>query len=294
MGRDCIFEKHKRGRKPEKIKFKELEKSFQSIEKALEDLRKLQKEGSGGGNQDVGGLEDEEADLDLELEEDAGRKPKRPKKSTSRITTSSRLIQQEEIQSRIEDDLEHTRRMMSVDEGKDLGVHSSSNPLGLLAQAGENARESETTDRIIGTGSLGSQRGSNGRLSFNNESISSRNSIHSIGASSTSYFTTGIYSSKLDIGPRFDPIDLGILSISKAEQLFDFFMANLDSVITLLDPIGLHTFEYVKSHSSLLLTSISALSCRFMNEAGADQLTQRLDDHVKQTLLPAILLEGYR
>ncbi|KAK4054641.1 hypothetical protein OIO90_003453 [Microbotryomycetes sp. JL221] len=59
-----------------------------------------------------------------------------------------------------------------------------------------------------------------------------------------------------------DPIDLLVLGEPEARSLFEFFLNQLNPLIKILDPI-LHTFEYVRQTSTVLFTSMLAVSAKF-------------------------------
>lgn len=104
----------------------------------------------------------------------------------------------------------------------------------------------------------------------------------------------GLYTSRPDTRPGLDPITLGLVSESEAEHLFDLFMTRINSILTLLDPV-LCTFAFVRSSSAMLISAIVAITARFDNTLpDAHGIATRLDAHLNNTVMPAVLLEGCR
>ncbi|CEH16165.1 hypothetical protein CBOM_06031 [Ceraceosorus bombacis] len=96
------------------------------------------------------------------------------------------------------------------------------------------------------------------------------------------------------VNSPMDDAASGLVSESAAEILWTLFMNHLNSPITLLDP-NLATFAYARSHSALLLTAACALAARFALELpDAAGIASRLDSHIQTTILPAVLMEGFR
>ncbi|GAC93554.1 hypothetical protein PHSY_001119 [Pseudozyma hubeiensis SY62] len=105
------------------------------------------------------------------------------------------------------------------------------------------------------------------------------------------FFDVGLFTTKLDNLPQFDPIDRGYLTLAEAESLYAVYMDRINPTITLLDP-HLHTFDYVRSCSSLLLSCTCWIAAKYRVEAS--QIAADLEMHIRTNLLPTILMEGYR
>ncbi|KAF4415817.1 hypothetical protein FACUT_13086 [Fusarium acutatum] len=73
-----------------------------------------------------------------------------------------------------------------------------------------------------------------------------------------------------------DPIELGLITPSLAKSLFDSFITVLNPYISQLDP-HLHTFPYVRSKSSFLLSSMLAMAAKAFNHV----LYIKLYDHAQ-------------
>ncbi len=105
------------------------------------------------------------------------------------------------------------------------------------------------------------------------------------------FFDMGLFTTKLDNLPHFDPIDRGYLTLVEAESLYAVFMQFINPALTLLDP-HLHTFDYVRSCSALLLSSTCWIAAKY--EVEASQIAADLEMHIRSNLLPTILMEGFR
>ncbi|SPO25393.1 uncharacterized protein UTRI_03192_B [Ustilago trichophora] len=105
------------------------------------------------------------------------------------------------------------------------------------------------------------------------------------------FFDIGLFTTKQDNLPHFDPIDRGYLTLAEAESLYAVYMQHINPMITLLDP-HLHTFEYVRSCSALLLSSTCWIAAKYRVEAS--QIAADLEMHIRSNLLPTILMEGFR
>lgn len=105
------------------------------------------------------------------------------------------------------------------------------------------------------------------------------------------FFDVGLFTTKLDNLPQFDPIDRGYLTLAEAQSLYAVYIDHINPTITLLDP-HLHTFDYVRSCSSLLLSCTCWIAAKYQVEAS--QIASDLEMHIRTNLLPTILMEGYR
>uniref|UniRef100_V5E5S0 Zn(2)-C6 fungal-type domain-containing protein n=2 Tax=Kalmanozyma brasiliensis (strain GHG001) TaxID=1365824 RepID=V5E5S0_KALBG len=105
------------------------------------------------------------------------------------------------------------------------------------------------------------------------------------------FFDVGLFSTKPDNLPQFDPVDRGYLSLAEAESLYSVYIQYINPTITLLDP-HLHTFDYVRSCSSLLLSCTCWIAAKYKVEGS--QIADDLEMHIRSNLLPTILMEGFR
>jgi len=123
-----------------------------------------------------------------------------------------------------------------------------------------------------------------------NPTLPSQRSKIAVGgpARGEAFFSSGLCDNKED---HFDPIELGVIPQQLAVQLFNVFMEKMNEPLILLDP-SLHSFNFVRGSSSLLLTCICWLASLF--DPNASDLTYLLDHHIQKTILPAIYMESYR
>nr|CDI53508.1 oxysterol-binding protein [Melanopsichium pennsylvanicum 4] len=216
------------------------------------------------------------------------------------------------------------------DEPENLGLPTLSNPLKLLAHASDSARDRdsglETDFSSISTSrskvaianstnfNQGNHRSSSKRAtthSADQRPSSSggdpniRASLFGVYAGTTAsnavsrfgpgrgkaFFDVGLFNTKLDNLPHFDPINRGYLTLVEAESLYALYMQHINPMITLLDPY-LHTFDHVRSCSALLLSSTCWIAAKYRVEAS--QIAAHLEMHIRSNLLPTILMEGFR
>ncbi|CAO1615889.1 unnamed protein product [Parajaminaea phylloscopi] len=114
-----------------------------------------------------------------------------------------------------------------------------------------------------------------------------------IGASRKGYFRFSLYSSKLDVDPKDDPITSNVVSLQDMEHLFDFFFNKINAVNFVFDPF-LHSMAYVRARSKFLLTVIASIAARMRSDAGSAELAEKLEDHWKNKLFPQIIIGGYK
>jgi hypothetical protein len=314
--RECVFEQHRRGRKPAQLKMHKLEQSVDTImtalsalqefkqkKQALQDMVEESAEDEGGSStvpqkrrSDSDSVEPMSADrqvrphLSVErnsfasaASDEAIRSDVSPGHSPGKI---SPLLRSASEPGRAGD--------IDAEEGQELGLPPMSNPLKLLAQASDSALDPNATPAPAKADY--DDAGQGGHLKVNDDSASKRPSAERTerGVSRREYWSLGLYSSKFDRGPLLDPIQCNVMTKEVGKDLFQLYMTHLNDRITLLDPY-LASFNYVRSHSALLLTSACALAARFASHIpNAEQLANNLDAHVQEKLLPAVLLQGYR
>lgn len=59
-----------------------------------------------------------------------------------------------------------------------------------------------------------------------------------------------------------DPVSIGMISEQDAEQLIASYFSHLNPFIALLDP-SLHTTSYLRSRSSILFSSVLAVTAKY-------------------------------
>lgn len=168
-----------------------------------------------------------------------------------------------------------------------------SKPLELLAHASQQAREQDQDqDQASGDGKDASTSSATGLVGPpRSPDRSNSRSLAAGPGRGTAFFSIGLCTPRHDRGSRFDPIDRGLISIDYAIKLVGIFVEKLDLPISLLDP-SLHTFAFIRSRSAILLTSMCWISAQFMDNGG--KTAARLESHLKDTLIPAVLTQGYR
>lgn len=113
------------------------------------------------------------------------------------------------------------------------------------------------------------------------------------GASRKGYFRFSLYSSKLDVDDKDDPIQAGVATLKEVEDLFDVYFNQINPINVIFDPF-LHSLAYVRARSKFLLTVIAAHAARMAPGERNAELAVKLEEHWRVTLLPNILLGGYK
>ncbi|OAA59044.1 hypothetical protein SPI_06246 [Niveomyces insectorum RCEF 264] len=85
----------------------------------------------------------------------------------------------------------------------------------------------------------------------------------------------GPFQPMLDTQPDLDPIELGLIDMDQAENLFSYFYQNLSEMRWGLDP-ALHSAAFVHKRSHFLFTSILAVTTLFVPSAGTSSKRLRL------------------
>ncbi|SPO04784.1 uncharacterized protein DNG_07469 [Cephalotrichum gorgonifer] len=146
-----------------------------------------------------------------------------------------------------------------------LTVDDAENPLQLLARASKLQLSPTTGGSASSPGQPARPRGKN------------RQPENDDGDSEIQSFFTGVRVN-LDIGEDIDPIDMGLVTETEAEELFDYFHTNLAHTRWGLDP-KLYTVRFTRSRSAFLFTSIMAASALFRPQDAA--LFKRLSTHTR-------------
>lgn len=365
LGKECYYKSHKRGRKSDSSKIQKLERTVDSLSRALEQFSKNKVAGSPSSSQTP--FKDASVESKRAMQEasspDAlwkGAEPARPSgaSSSSAMSPPARSPRPSAVSSaysnRRPSELARHRSTSSSwhathsiasatptsddpDEPENLGLPTLSNPLKLLAQASDTARDRDigteasetvsTTDPkasataataangVAGSARPGSrseraepgssatapspvakgelqERSGQASLFGVYSGTSAPNTVSRFGPGrGKAFFDIGLFSTKQDNLPHFDPIDRGYLTLAEAESLYELYMKHINPMITLLDP-HLHTFEYVRSHSALLLSSTCWIAAKYRVEAS--QIAADLEMHIRSNLLPTILMDGFR
>lgn len=304
IDKECVYEKHKRGRKPDAVKYGKLEKQLESI---LQELRseKESKTPSEDGDRDdnepaAKRIRAETAEILTNWSSSVARSQSA---SSGQPTRSPRAAANTLIRA-----LEERRQGCKTKKGGSValktektddtltggsGLHSLSNPLKLLAQASAGDEDDDEADSSRNTNAADADAMTARRHS--NQQLTAGPRAEERNARSTRDIL-GIYDPRHEVGPNLDPIDLGLISLQGAKQLWEVFQEKLSHPLMLLDR-KLYTFEYCRPRSSMLLSVGLALTARFIpstQELPTDEIAEALDKHVLQVLIPTVLLEGKR
>ncbi|KAJ4177011.1 hypothetical protein NW755_014098 [Fusarium falciforme] len=94
----------------------------------------------------------------------------------------------------------------------------------------------------------------------------------------TRYFEYGLRGSKRDVARDLDPLQRGLITESKAQQLFQAFFDMVHPQWAMLDP-QLHTLEFVRVQSALLTATILALG-----SIALATMPERTDEQVAEAM----------
>ncbi|KAK8214091.1 hypothetical protein IWZ01DRAFT_431916 [Phyllosticta capitalensis] len=134
----------------------------------------------------------------------------------------------------------------------DLALNDAENPLQLLAHASDLSRHRHHAGRAV--------QNDDG----NQQSVQA-------------FF--GPSKPKLDVSQDMDPIDLGLVTITEAEELFQYFHDHLTHTRWGLDR-EIHSIDFIRGRSSFLFTSILSSAALFIPSAAA--ISKRLSLHCKK------------
>lgn len=286
LGKECYYKSHKRGRKSDSSKIQKLEQTVESLSQALEHISKQPKEPLSRGQDSS--LSEQQWTQTSHSRSGSQREPNRSGVQQRRHPSASWLpLNTNHTTAPTPDD---------PDEPDNLGLPTLSNPLKLLAHASDSARDREL-DRSLSTidpALSASQQsvGSTSATASDRPSTDDTVSTSRFGpARGKAFFSVGLFAPRPDNLPEFDPVQRRILSLTEAESLFAVYMQYINPPLTLLDE-HLHTFAYVRSSSGFLLTAACWIAAKYRVEGS--QIASELESHIRATLLPAILLDGYR
>lgn len=181
------------------------------------------------------------------------------------------------------------------------GGGSISNPLGLLADASETSKSKangsqvspsvpNTQDTPLGLFSARSNAetifaittNSNPRIELSTsqdtliEGLTALLEDESSYEVSTAYFAQTGPIIKRDLGPELDPIDLGLVTLVEAHELFPIYFLTLNGIMGILDE-SLHTPHFCRNKSALLFTWVLVLASQTVERYSV--LSRRLRVH---------------
>lgn len=337
LGKECYYLSHKRGRKSDNSKIQKLEKTVNSLTRALEEFNQQKNAGAALASHPSASYTGKTYTNDAYQPafrssplnktswagspEHSHHSPSAglptylvngavPSPGSISQPTSSRSAPDSHLRSPAQTSRHLSRRPSlpptipeahDPDEPDNLGLPALSNPLKLLAHASDSARDRELLEAsaiaagfnasVAQGGSDTSATGSASRSAGPSNSTWPNASRAFGPARGKAFFSGGLFSPKPDNLPRFDPIERGLITEEEAQMLFQVFLKEVNSPLTLMDPY-LHSFKHVRSYSALLLSSTCWIAARFQQDGAG--LATRLESHIREILLPAILLDGYR
>ncbi|PWN54486.1 hypothetical protein IE53DRAFT_322957 [Violaceomyces palustris] len=186
-------------------------------------------------------------------------------------------------------------------------IQTLSNPLKLLAQATDDTRDRDLYRNKSFKGDVGKDEitGSSDPylepdlLKSRSKEFGAKSDAkptdRGVGWANT-YFARGAFHPIYDNRQEFDPIDQGLLTVSKAERLIDSFYKNFHTFINIFDP-NLSTITYIRKHSAFLLTVLCSVAADFETDPELQdesaQLAHDLRDHATQ-MMPALSCGDYK
>ncbi|KAJ1023435.1 hypothetical protein NDA16_003052 [Ustilago loliicola] len=96
-----------------------------------------------------------------------------------------------------------------------------------------------------------------------------------------------------DVRDEWDPVSAGIMDQETSKVLFDTFMQKLEPLLSFFDP-RIHTYQYIRSHSCLLFTTMCWLAATVSDFSAAPRIMNDLKLHIDNVLLPAIYCQNLR
>ncbi|GAC93179.1 hypothetical protein PHSY_000742 [Pseudozyma hubeiensis SY62] len=102
-----------------------------------------------------------------------------------------------------------------------------------------------------------------------------------------------LHSVRADVGQDWDPVSAGIMDLETSKILFDTFMLKLEALLSFFDP-RIHTYQYIRTHSSLLFTTMCWLAATVSELPAALRVSNGLKAHIDNVLLPAIYCQNLR
>lgn len=104
---------------------------------------------------------------------------------------------------------------------------------------------------------------------------------------------SNLHSVRPDVRDDWDPVLAGIVDLDTSRMLFDKFMDRLEALLSFFDP-RIHSYDYIRSHSCLLFTTMCWLAATVTNFPSAPRVMGDLKNHIDNVLLPAIYCQNLR
>ncbi|SPO27545.1 uncharacterized protein UTRI_10662 [Ustilago trichophora] len=102
-----------------------------------------------------------------------------------------------------------------------------------------------------------------------------------------------LHSVRSDVRDEWDPVSAGIMDLETSRILFETFMVKLEALLSFFDP-RIHSYQYIRSHSSLLFTTMCWLAATVSDFPTAPRIMNDLKLHIDNVLLPAIYCQNLR
>lgn len=96
-----------------------------------------------------------------------------------------------------------------------------------------------------------------------------------------------------DVGKDWDPVSVGIMDLETSEALFKTFMDKLEALLSFFDR-RIHTYQYIRSHSCLLFTTMCWLAATVSDFPEAPRIMANLKHHIDDVLLPVVYCQNLR
>ncbi|KAK0539605.1 hypothetical protein OC835_001091 [Tilletia horrida] len=318
IGRPCVFENHRRGRRPDNLKFQKLEKSLETVTRAFNDFRKLQEPAPGQK-----GAESAKHGKPSDAEEPVKKKARRGKEAATSERPSPEHVAQDYASAAVaaaaavnvpQDANVSRRASIGPNHAGPLAEHAN---LELAARhedaphhfTGSREGEPPRRDNWYAGGSGAAPAppshvpppvpgSSSGVVVINGAAASGSSSRNgSLGAivlsadSRCRALTIGVHVPLPDGDLGLDPIARNVVTLREAHDFFDTFMHMQNQYFPSLDP-GLHTFDWLRERSPFLLCVVCLIAARFTEVGNA--ATGRLQGFLDSVLLPEIWQKGSR
>ncbi|KAE8221545.1 hypothetical protein CF319_g5110 [Tilletia indica] len=285
--RPCVFENHRRGRRPDNLKFQKLEKSLETVTRAFNDFRKQQ---------------DPEPTADSASKPGKVHQPEEPVKKKQKRGNTARAADATSPDQGPADNQELPLEMGLVGSSRRTSVqmpvgppHPHAPPLDHNSGFEPVPRHDESIGPAPG-GEHDSHRevpwyGSNGNVGHPlppGPPIM----LPPLAADSRSRaITIGCHVSLPDCDLGCDPIARNVITLREACELFETFMNLQNQYFPCLDSV-LHTFEFVRDRSPFLLSVACTVAAR-LTEHG-NNVVVRLQQFLESVLFPEIWQRGLR
>ncbi|TKY87876.1 hypothetical protein EX895_003457 [Sporisorium graminicola] len=102
-----------------------------------------------------------------------------------------------------------------------------------------------------------------------------------------------VHSVRADVRQDWDPVSAEVVDLDTSKLLFETFMVKLEALLSFFDP-RIHTYQYIRSHSSLLFTTMCWLAATVSDFPAAARVMNDLKAHIENVVLPAVYCQNLR